>query len=149
VFSLNLLRAVATSSSAHLARAKNKPIRFKGQLIDEVHPADRKKMDIIDKFTRTELLSQEQRHAHEEYLSQYHDLNDELRHGVTKNAIIGLMSKRIEKMWNQVPGKYKQLFEQFQQPQQSEPSPKLRRYSSSRSSHTLSSIPDTIAEESE
>jgi hypothetical protein len=120
------------------------PVRFNGQLIDEINLKDRKKMELIDEYACSEALSPAQRGDNEAYLTQYEDLNEDLQHGVGKKSILGLMGKRIEQMWDKMPDKYKQKFKHFLT--KARPP---RQYSSSRLSQIESNQPETIHEESE
>lgn len=99
-------------------------------------------MDLIDEYARNELLSREQRQAYEDYLIQYEDLNEDLQHGVEKKSVLGLISRRIEQLWDNIPEKYKQKFRQSL----TEAYPP-RRYSSSRLNQIESNRLETIQEE--
>lgn len=114
------------------------PLRFKGQLIDEMGEKDRELMGKIDTFACSQHLNSYQRQTYEEYLGQYSDLNDDLQQGMDKKAIVGLMKSRAAGMWKTFTS---------QDTQQSTTSKSQRKYSSSRLSQSQSSQPETIKEE--
>jgi len=126
--------------------AKPLPIRFQGELKDEVEKEDRKKMQLIDEFVRNEHLTENQKYAHQDYLRDYRELDEDLQYGVPKKEVTGLMRLSIGNMWQKVPDQYKQLFEQFKQ-SQGEKSPLPRQYSSPRLSRVQSILQETIPEE--
>ena len=146
MLSVNLFRPAGNFFAANAAKAK--PVRFKGQLIDEVDQESRKKMNLIDEFSQTEQLTDHQKHAYKEYVRDYKELNEDLQYGVGKKEVTGLMHMSIAQMWQKVPQKYKQMFEHFQQSRMARPRA-TRQYSSPRLSRSQSNMPETIVEESE